>query len=119
MRLSAALLGLLSALGAASATPRVAVRGEGVWLDGARAWRGSVVSPLVWSADGGAVAFVGRDARGRTTLVVVVPADAAPQVLVWPLPSPARAVTWLGPTRIGAGPSELEPRMVASFTVEK
>jgi hypothetical protein len=104
------------------ARPRAVVRGPVVWLDGAPAWRGAVTSPLVWSADAGAVAFTGRDARGRQALIVILPNDGAPQVLTWPIPNtaqPARAVTWLGPTRIGAGPSVLEPRVVASFTVER
>ena len=102
-----------------AAGPRVLVRGRTVWLDGAAAWHGAVTSPLVWSADSAAVAFTGRDARGRAALVVLLP---GPQAISWPIPAsaqPARAVTWLGPTKIGAGPSVLEPRVIASFTVER
>jgi hypothetical protein len=122
MRRIALLLVMLLGNAAAAPRARAIIRGPAVWLDGAPAWRGAVTSPLVWSADAGAVAFTGRDARGREALIVILPNDGSPQVLTWPIPhtaQPARAVTWLGPTRIGAGPSVLEPRVVASFTVEK
>jgi hypothetical protein len=98
----------------------VAGRGE-VRVDGRRVWRGRrVLSPLVWSDQGGALAFTARDRGGRTTLVVVIFLDGAdPAAMTWAVPraaEPARAVTWLGATRLGAGPSELEPRLVASFS---
>ena len=104
----------LALLFALATHPRVEVRAGAVWVDGGRAWRGVVTSPLVWSSDGDAVAFAGRDPGGRARLVVLL---AGPTVMTWPLPQAARAVVWLGPTRVGAGPSVLEPRAVASFTV--
>jgi hypothetical protein len=92
-----------------------------VRVDGKRVWRGrKVLSPLVWSRQGGALAFTGRDRGGRTALVVVVFVDGAdPAAMSWTVPrtaEPARAVTSPGPTRLGAGPSVLEPRLVASFS---
>src|SRR5262249_7320742 len=99
----------------ALASPRVEVRRGSVWVDGGRAWRGSVPSPLVWSASCGAVASAGAHGAGRATFVVLL--TAGPTVITWPLPQPARAVFWLGPTRVGAGASVLEPRAVGSFTV--
>ena len=100
---------------------RASARGGEVRVDGQRVWRGQrVLSPLVWSDQGGALAFTARDRAGRTTLVVVVLLDGAdPAAMTWAVPraaEPARAVTWLGATRLGAGPSELEPRLVASFS---
>jgi len=100
---------------------RAEARRGAVVVDGRRVWRGQrVISPLVWSDQGGALAFTGRDRAGRTTLVVVLFLDGAdPAAMTWAVPrnaEPARAVTWLGATRLGAGPSELEPRLVASFS---
>lgn len=96
--------------------------GNTVLVDGDPIWRGrGVVSPLVWSERGDAVAFTARDRAGKHALVVlVVSDDAEPAALTWPIPRgarPARAVTWLGPRRLGAGPTELDPRVVASFSV--
>src|SRR5215471_17894450 len=92
---------LLAGASSASRPTRAEVIGGTVWLDGVPAWRGSsVTAPLAWSSDASAVAFAGRDARGRALLVVLVPSarpatDAAK--LVWSIPrsaQPARAVTW-------------------------
>jgi hypothetical protein len=96
--------------------------GNTVLVDGDPVWRGrGVVSPLVWSTRGDALAFTARDRAGRHALIVlVVPDDAQPAALSWPIPRaarPARAVTWLGPTRLGAGPTVLDPKVVASFAV--
>lgn len=96
--------------------------GNTVLVDGDPLWRGrSVVSPLVWSRRGDAVAFTARDRAGRTALVVlVVPDGVTPATLSWPIPraaEPARHVTWLGPTRLGAGPTLLDPKVVASFSL--
>lgn len=96
--------------------------GDTVLVDGDPVWRGrGVVSPLVWSDRGDAVAFTARDRAGRHALVVlVVPDGAEPATISWPIPRaarPARAVTWLGPTRLGAGPTVLDPRVVASFSL--
>ena len=97
------------------------MRGAQVLVDGKAAWQGrSVTSPVVWSPQGDALAFAGKDRAGRATLVVVlVPSRSEPQALSWPIPrsaEPARAVTWLGQNRLGAGPSELAPRVVATFS---
>jgi hypothetical protein len=121
MRAIAFPLILLAAVASAD-EPRVKARRGAVYVDGEAAWRGRRVdSPLVWSTSGDAVAFTGRDRAGRRTLVALVfSRDATPAALSWPIPraaEPARAVTWLGPTRLGAGPTVLEPRVVASFTV--
>jgi hypothetical protein len=119
------LVALVVALGApsASAGPRphsAQARGGVVSVDGAVRWRGrAVTSGLAWSARRDALAFLGRDDDGRARLVVlIVDDDLEPASLSWPVPSaalPARAVTWLGEGRVGAGPSELVPRMVAEY----
>lgn len=100
---------------------RAETRGRAVFIDGQAAWKGrAVTSPLVWSPHGDAVGFTARDGAGRAALIVVVVAhDAEPAALSWPIPpsaEPARAVTWLGPNRLGAGPSELAPKVIASFS---
>jgi hypothetical protein len=118
-------LGVLAMLAPrAGAGDRAEVRGrDAVWIDGAPAWRGgAVLSPLVWSQGGDAVAFAARDRSGRAALIVLLPGVGSGRALVlsWLIPRaalPARAVTWLGPTRLGTGPTELEPRMIASFSV--
>ena len=74
----------------------------------------STTSPFAWSPRGDAVAFAARDRAGHHSLVVLL-ANGPP--LTWRLPEAARAVAWLGPTRVGAGPTELTPKMVASFSV--
>jgi hypothetical protein len=107
---------------ASGAEHHVRVTREAVYVDGAVRWRGSAVtSPAVWSQRGDAVAFTGRDQLGRVRLVVVLVDDALePTFFSWPIPRqawPARAVTWLGDGRLGAGPSELQPKMVVAFTV--
>jgi hypothetical protein len=104
--------------------------GEAVWIDGKIGWpEGAskiapvVTSGVVWSKRGDAVAFAARERTGVTRLVVVL-VDAAtdPVAITWPIPTgalPAREVMWLGPTRVGAGPAELQPRVVASFTTSE
>jgi hypothetical protein len=101
----------------------VKVRGNKVYVDGELRWRGrAVTSPAVLSESGEALAFTGRDRRGRSRLVVVlVSNELEPTAFSWPVPraaQPATAVTWLGEGRVGAGPSELHPRMVAEFSLE-
>jgi hypothetical protein len=116
------LLVLLWALG--SSGGRAETRGSAVFLDGEPAWRGrAVTSPLAWSPRGDAVAFTARDRAGRGVLIVLLaPRHAEPETLSWPIPrsaQPARAVTWLGPTRLGAGPSVLSPKVIASFSTSE
>jgi len=94
-----------------------------VWVDGAVHWQGrKVTSPIAWSDRGDAFAFAAVDQRGRARLVVVVVHEGfEPATFSWPISAaarPARAVTWLGETRVGTGPSVLEPRMIAEFTLE-
>lgn len=101
----------------------VRVRKSRVYVDGQVRWRGkAVLSDPVWSERGDAIAFTGRDRKGRARLVVILVSDAIePTAFSWPVPAsaqPAVAVTWLGEGRVGAGPSELHPRMVAEFTLE-
>ncbi len=102
--------------------------GEGddaLYVDGKLRWslapfrRARVEALPVWSKSGDAVAFVARDAAGVGTLVVtLVTGAAAPTTLTWRLPAGTigRSVSWLGPTRVAAGPRELEPRVIASFS---
>jgi hypothetical protein len=124
--LLALLLGLVALPAAASPTQSHAahVRGGVVSVDGAVRWRGrAVTSGLAWSAHHDALAFTGRDADGRTRLVVlIVDDDLEPASMSWMVPRaalPARAVTWLGEGRVGAGPSELGPRMVAEYGLSR
>ena len=117
----ALLVSLLLLTVSASATEhRVKVARGAVYVDGAVRWQGSAVtSPAVWSQRGDAIAFTGRDRLGRPRLVVVLIDDDG--TFSWPVPRqawPARAVTWLGDGRLGAGPSELAPKMVVSYTVD-
>jgi hypothetical protein len=117
----ALVIGLTTSPASAGPRPHSAqARGGVVSVDGAVRWRGrAVTSGLAWSLRRDAVAFVGRDAEGRTKLVVlIVDDDLEPASLSWPVPTaalPARAVTWLGEGRVGAGPSELVPRVVAEY----
>jgi hypothetical protein len=91
-------------------------------------WRGSgagtrVVSDVVWSRAGDAVAFATRDRAGRTRLVVVmVGGDAHGQSVSWSVPPRALTasrpvVVWLGARRLVLGASELQPAVVASWTM--
>ncbi len=103
--------------------------GEGVFVDDRLVWPkatardAQIMTPVVWSRQGDAVALVSRDAHGLSQLVVaIVDGDAAGNALSWPIPPsalPARAVTWLGPTRVAAGPREMEPKVVASWTTTR
>jgi hypothetical protein len=82
-----------------------------------------VVSDVVWSRAGDAVAFATRERAGRTRLVVVmVGGDAHGETVSWPVP--ARAITvrrpvivWLDARRVTLGASELQPALVASWSV--
>ena len=103
--------------------PVVRVKRNRIVVDGEVAWRGrAVTSEPVWSERGDAIAFTGRDLRGRARLVVVLVEEGLePTAFSWPVPrsaQPATAVTWLGEGKVGAGPSELHPKMVAEFTLE-
>jgi hypothetical protein len=108
--------------GVASARPRVQVdEGNGdatLVVDGVARWRGTqVTSPLSFDQGTHAVAFTARTRTGPQLVVVLLDGDAAGQMLSWPIPqgTQARAVVWLGPSRIAAGPSEFEPRVTASW----
>lgn len=102
--------------------------GEALFVDGRMYWpepgartAAQVTTGVVWSRRGDAVALVARESRsGKTTLVVaLVDGDAAPTALSWDIPQaaqPARAIMWLGPTRVAVGPREMEPKVVASWT---
>jgi hypothetical protein len=98
----------------------VKVRRSALYVDGTARWHGHVTSPVVWSERGDALAFTGRDAHGRARLVVVLVDDAIEATAFsWPVPAraqPARAVSWLGDGRVGAGPSVLQPKMVVAFS---
>jgi hypothetical protein len=119
------LLGLLS-LSSATAFAQdrsVRVTRNRVYVDGELVWRGrAVISPPAWSERGDALAFTGRDPSGRARLVVVLLSDTVETTsFSWPVPAsaePAVAVTWLGDGRVGAGSSELNPGMVARYSVE-
>src|SRR5262249_61982062 len=110
--------------GGGAAPPAAEVRGGfvyGGWVPrGPEGGAGQdITPPLVWSRRGDAVAFAARDVRGSARLVVLlVQLDGSVTPLEWAIPraaQPARAVTWLGPTRVGTGPSALEPRATASW----
>lgn len=81
-----------------------------------------VVSDVVWSRAGDAVAFATRDRAGRTRLVVVmVGGDVHGQAVTWTVPPRAinvrrPAVIWLGARRVVLGASELQPALIASWT---
>jgi hypothetical protein len=104
--------------------------GEAVWIDGRLGWPESdaraaprITTPLVWSRRGDAVAFAAREGHTGGSvhrLVVVVAAGGdEPVAITWAMPQPARVVTWLGDRRVGAGPSALDPKVVASFSTSR
>jgi hypothetical protein len=104
--------------------------GQAVWLDGRLLWPEAdarlapeITTSLVWSAKGDAVAFVARERTGQASLVVVlVPEDDPPAALTWVIPAsalPAKAVSWLGPTRVAVGPTELAPKVIASWRTSR
>jgi hypothetical protein len=91
-------------------------------------WRASnpstrVVSDVVWSRAGDAVAFATRDRVGHMRLVVVmVGGDAHGQAVSWAVPPRAinvsrPSVIWLDARRVSLGASELQPTLVASWTI--
>jgi hypothetical protein len=106
------------------------VGGEALWIDGAPVWPvgqagvAALVGPLSWSKKGDAVATIAQKG-GHTFLIVAVlgPSGGARvdvQALEWLIPAsvgPARAIMWLGPTRVAVGPREMEPKLVASWSV--
>jgi len=98
--------------------------GDGLWVDGALVWPPAgdaaceVTGPLVWSRRGDAVATLAR--RGGHTFLVVALLAPQRQALEWLIPAgagPAQAIMWLGPTRVAVGPRDMEPKVVASWTV--
>jgi hypothetical protein len=130
-----ALVVLFGAAGAAHAEVRrhavvsAGPRGDATVRVGERVlWRGPspgtrVVSDVVWSRTGDAVAFATRDREGRARLVVVmVGGDAHGQSVSWAVPARALTVSrpvvvWLDARRVMLGASELQPALVASWTV--
>src|SRR5262249_43155939 len=124
MRISALVSLVLFGAAGGAAHPDAEVREGVVYVGRVPRWpeRGAgqdITTPLVWSRRGDAVAFAARDVRGSARLVVLlVQLDGSVTPLEWAIPraaQPARAVTWLGPTRVGTGPSALEPRATASW----
>jgi hypothetical protein len=132
-----ALLALATLLGGAGAAQgeirqRAVVaagpRGDAsVWIGERVLWRDPypgtrVVSDLVWSRAGDAVAFATRDRAGRTRLVVVmVGGDVHGQAVTWAVPPRAMnvrrpSVIWLGARRVVLGASQLQPALIASWT---
>lgn len=107
------------------------VGGDGLYVDGKQVWpepgaheRPKVVGAPVWSRSGDAVALVAKQSPGgETTLVVaILTGDAAGKALSWNLPAaalPARSITWLGPSRVAVGPREMDPKVVASWSVAR
>ena len=102
---------------------RCDVRGDSVWLDGARVWPARktgapeprIVSPLAWSTPRDAIAFVTQTSQQKSELVILVLDRGSVTPLTWPLPFPARAVTWVGPTKVAVGPTAFEPRASVSY----
>lgn len=93
-----------------------------VYVDGVERWRGQeLTSGLAWSEHRDAIAFAGRDRGGQERLVVLLVDDSIePTAITWTVPPvarPARAVSWLGEKKIGAGPDELAPKMVAEYSL--
>ena len=91
-------------------------------------WRASnpgtrVVSDVVWSRAGDAVAFATRDRAGHLRLVVVmVGGDVHGQAVTWAVPPRAitvrrPAVIWLDARRVVLGASELKPALIASWNI--
>lgn len=93
-----------------------------VYVDDVERWRGQeLTSGLAWSEHRDAIAFSGRDRGGEERLVVLLVDDSIePTAITWTVPPvarPARAVSWLGEKRIGAGPDELAPKMIAWYSL--
>ncbi len=102
-------------------------RNDAVYVDDHRVWSGDrgerVISDIELSKRRDAVAFAARTRTGIVTLVVVlVGGDTDGHTMRFPVPGRARrarrgspTVTWIGKRRVGYGPSELVPTMVASW----
>jgi len=96
----------------------IRVSGERIWPRGAASVsKRRIVSELVWSPDGGGIAFMER--RGRTTrLVVLLVIDNRGGDLSWPLPEAARdpknRLFW-AENKLVIGESSLKPRFAASW----
>jgi len=95
------------------------VDGRHVWPEGTGARRPKVIGRPTWARAGHAVAWLARESGGATTLVVeLLDGDAAGQALEWTVPPaalPARAIMWMGASRLAVGPREMEPKLVASW----
>jgi hypothetical protein len=105
----------------------VAGSGDALFVDGRRVWPASgagerhphVIARPTWARAGHAVAWLAHEPTGATTLVVaLVGGAAAGQALEWNVPQaalPARAIMWMGASKLAVGPREMEPRLVASW----
>jgi len=104
--------------------------GDALWIDGHLVWprvddkarvvrRPTVTGRPSWARAGHAVALLAREAGGGTTLVVaLVDGAAAGEALEWNIPAaalPARAIMWMGASKLAVGPREMEPKLVASW----
>jgi hypothetical protein len=101
--------------------------GDSIFVDGRRVWPTSdadarhpqVIGRPSWARAGGAVAWLAHEPTGATTLfVALLDGAAAGQALEWNLPPqalPARAIMWMGASKLAVGPREMEPRLVASW----
>jgi hypothetical protein len=103
-----------------------AAGGDTIFVDGRRVWPADldarhpqVIGRPSWARAGHAVAWLAHEPTGATTLVVALVGGAsAGQALEWNVPSaalPARAIMWMGASKLAVGPREMEPRLVASW----
>jgi hypothetical protein len=102
--------------------------GDAIFVDGRRVWpdvdsrHPQVIARPTWARAGHAVAWLAHEPTGATTLVVaLVGGAAAGQALEWNVPQaalPARAIMWMGASKLAVGPREMEPRLVASWSGE-
>jgi hypothetical protein len=99
--------------------------GQAVYVDGTLLWPAAgaarapkVTGPMRWSRRGDAVAWIAKDGASTLLVVGLVGKGSERQALEWALPEaalPAKAIMWLGPSKVAVGPREMEPRLVASW----
>lgn len=108
----------------------VRVGASSVHVAGRRVWRPRspgerIITGVVKSRSGAAVAFATRCARGEVTLfVVLLGPEVHGHVMTWPIPARARRagkanVMWLGERRVGFGYSPVRPAVVASWRLRR